>query len=244
MWLPKATIFRYMKIMDWFRKDKKEEKKASTIDRIQVEDLIEQDFTCREIAEQVGCTENDVYAIKNAKKRREARMQGSRSGADQDPEDPITQMNTRIKELELKQKELELQWKIEDMEAERKDELMEFLGQTGEENQDPMSMMMMAFLQGMMNKKQDHNPGDPGWTTPQNSGVVQSGSPQLSDPELINLTDEEIQDILDQYPAQVKMVQPLPDKVILANLRMKFQGYTDDTYTRAMQLIKKMKVKA
>lgn len=72
--------------------------------RIEVEDLLDQNYKCQEIAEETGLSEKQVYRIKVAKQRREARMGGKSRGYDGDDESSISALKKQLLEVELKGK--------------------------------------------------------------------------------------------------------------------------------------------
>ena len=70
-----------------FRSKSKAEKAVKNV-RIDAEDLIDQNYTCMEIAEELGITQEEVYRIKQAKGRRDGRMAG-KSEQETEREDKI-----------------------------------------------------------------------------------------------------------------------------------------------------------
>lgn len=112
---------------------KKKEQKEHTFSRIEVEDLLDQEMTCKEVAQELlgrdNVTETDIspiYRIKQARERRRVRMS---------PKSERTPEADKLKELEVKLKEAELADKLAQMEhnnfiraMERKDELIDLQG--------------------------------------------------------------------------------------------------------------------
>jgi len=68
--------------------------------RIDAEDLIEQKYTCREISEELGITQEEVYRIAQAKRRREARLTGN-TPVDDERVDRIAQLREELSSVEL-----------------------------------------------------------------------------------------------------------------------------------------------
>jgi len=114
----------------WNNTDKKDDKSPPTNVRIDTEDMIEQNYTCKEIAEELGISEEQVYRIKNAKKRREHKIPASRPDEDGDTE--LKKLQIEIKKQELEQKKLQIQWDAEDRKTERLIKLKTLLGEYGD----------------------------------------------------------------------------------------------------------------
>ena len=58
-------------------------------------------------------------------------------------------MNIEIKKLELEQRKQELQWKLEDRQADREEELKEALTPTSEDGKDPIETALLMQLLNM-----------------------------------------------------------------------------------------------
>lgn len=131
----------------------KKAEKESSFSRIEAEDMIDQGFACKEIAEELGCTEQEVYRIKEAKKRREARLQNKNT--EQDDTDEVTNMRKEIEKAKLQDTLAEIehrnmlrQREREELEAADQEELIE-------EAQDNPDTALFSLLSKVLSKKPD-----------------------------------------------------------------------------------------
>jgi hypothetical protein len=194
----------------WKKKEAKkqspQEKSEESI-RIDAEDMIDQNFSCAEIASELGIEQERVYRIKEAKKRRDARM--NLKGDQQESGDPIKEMNVEIKKLELEQKKQELQWALEDRQRERQDDLREAMNPGTEEgSSDPgnnfMNVAGMALLSRLLpGQQQPQNP--PSYTTVPQAQASTPASEQAPHAEPVGtLSEEQVQ----QYASMIKTSIP------------------------------------
>lgn len=110
---------------------KKSEEKSSSF-RIDIEDLLEQGYTCKEVAEELGITQEEVYRVKSARLRREWR---GKTGIERKPveeNDKISQLKEELVSVELqdrideaKHKAFLRQREREEFEREDTEELIE-----------------------------------------------------------------------------------------------------------------------
>jgi predicted transcriptional regulator len=131
--------------MIWpFRSKSKAEKPVKNI-RIDAEDLIEQNYTCAEIAEELGITQEEVYRIKQAKGRRDARMSG-KSEQDTEREDKIATLKEELAAVELQDKIDEAKHKAFLRQQERDDIEQENASETIEEaSESPDKLLQTLF---------------------------------------------------------------------------------------------------
>ena len=119
--------------MAWFWDKKRVLKEAPTDKgedsvRIDAEDMIDQNYSCEEIAAELNITKEKVYRIKEAKKRREARLQRPGIQTQLTQDDPIQQMNVEIKRIELEMKKNELEWKMKQQQRQQAEEFNDMFG--------------------------------------------------------------------------------------------------------------------
>lgn len=172
--------------------------------RIDVEDLIDQDFSCEEIASQLGVSKERVYAIKEAKKRREARVNRgpvSETGGGRD--DPIREMKIELEKLRLEREKIMLEHELQKLrddlhgEEEDEEELVERIREAIKGDEDnsaengflqALAPLLPALLQklGGGGAPAAPSPSPPTTPTPSPEGEA-SGLPPPQ------LTDEEVQ---------------------------------------------------
>lgn len=115
----------------WAKNKQKDDKNTPTNIRIDVEDMTEQNYTCKEIAEELGITEEQVYRIKNAKRRRESKFHAPEATGENEE---LKRLQIEIKKQELEQKKLQIQWDAEDRKTERIIKLKTLLGEYSDED--------------------------------------------------------------------------------------------------------------
>lgn len=140
-----------MSILTIFRKKTSEElPKAS---KIQVEDLLEQGFTCKEVSDELHIDIESVYRIQQAKKRREAtiRRQAERVTKDkpQAPIDPVQQMQQQIMLLKLEEQMDRIQERQDLKIQERQATIQESIGEVRD---DPDSMIKNLLVNAALSK--------------------------------------------------------------------------------------------
>lgn len=129
----------------WQKKDEKKEKKDSStkenkenddkLVRIDVEDLLDQGYSCEEVAEDLGIAKEKVYRIKEARKRREERLRKPTEQTTTAEEDPLKALNIEIKKAELQSKLRDQQWSDKLKELEYKQKLNEMQEEDDDEPQ-------------------------------------------------------------------------------------------------------------
>lgn len=84
---------------------KKEAKNTQNPRRIEVEDCLDQEWTCAEIAEELeGVTVEEVYRIKQAKQRREAKLHRKVDREEGGGDNSVAALKKQLLEVELKSK--------------------------------------------------------------------------------------------------------------------------------------------
>lgn len=225
--------------------------KSPNIDRILVEDLIEQQYTCQEIAKQIGCTEQDIYNIKQAKTRREARMSNK---APVDLDDPVAMAKRDLEAERIKIQMEEIKLRREELELRREELYGSDDPDPQELAQDPTSVLLAGLMSGLMKQQPQQTPQQninsfgfndpiyPAHTQDQGQQATMQVS-SLPAPPLADLSDQDITAILDQIPKNfLKKAQTMPDEVIINLARGQLPGYSDKTYRRALELLKKRKL--
>ena len=193
-----------------------------------------------EIAQDMGLSSDLISKVWELHKRKQDRTENAAL-------DPVSAIKMEIEKLKLEQQKQEMQWKIEDRQADRQAELMEgteeIMGNEENEEMQILKMILMGMMKG--GGKQSSQPGlhtshsNPGMAEPQPPPVLQAvgGSPSE-----LELDEHEIEALIDQYPAQAKELQKLPDSVILKVLGMKFPHFSAGTRQKAMECLKKKKI--
>lgn len=182
-----------------------------------------------EIATQLGADPEKVSNILKVERRKYRKYQ--------DDDDPIEAMNVEIKRMELEKKKLELEWAIEDKKADRSAEIMQYMQPEDPGEEYPWwANIVTPLLQNLISQKKGEGglnphltPGTAMTPTPGNT-PGNGGQPQ-------RLTDGEINQILQNYPKQVKQLRKMPEKIVTKSLEQYFPNFTPDTYTRASKLI-------
>jgi len=132
--------------MGLFNFNKKKEQKQD-VSRIDVEDMIDQGYSCKEIAEELGTTQKAIYRIKNARYRRSTRLMGG-----QIEDDGVNSTRQEIEKAKLQDQLEEIKHRNYLRQMERQDieaEDMPDLAQAAE-NPDSLitNLLMSAFLKG------------------------------------------------------------------------------------------------
>lgn len=107
----------------------KSAKKTAVNIRIDAEDLIEQGFSCAQIAEQLGTSQETVYAIKEAKRKRTATA--NKNNDDEEETESIADLKKQLLKVEIKtaidKAEAERRRLEEEREAEEEEQEEEFV---------------------------------------------------------------------------------------------------------------------
>lgn len=152
----------------------KEEKGLNN--RIEIEDLVDQGYTCKEIAEELGITEQEVYRIKNARYRRQARIQG-KTEADSDRQDRISQLKEELAAVELQDRIDEAKHRAFLRQQERSDMMADDVEDAAESAQEnPESLLQTLLVSVLMKNKQSQDPV----AATNSPHAVQPGNPGLS----------------------------------------------------------------
>lgn len=131
---------------------KKKPEKAIN-NRIEVEDLLEQNFTCGEVAEELGVSVEEVYRIKNAKYRREQRLKGKTfNEAGEVEKNPIEELKLELTKVELQDKIDEAKHKAQMREIERQDAMSEDYDDVS--GDDPDKLIQTLLLNTMLKRQQ------------------------------------------------------------------------------------------
>jgi len=173
---------------------KKKIEKSDKSKRIDVEDLIEQGYACREIEEELGVSKEEVYRIKEAKKRREGRMiEEDDNGGDSAP------MNYKqeLARLQFEQARQQMQWDIEDRRRERQMEMREMFGFDGDE--EGGSNIEDTLLAGVLSKVMGGNTNQ--LTHPSPPMTVSPSSPVPPSPP--SISTEQVKGMADFIKAKV-----------------------------------------
>lgn len=224
--------------MGFFKKilGKTGEKSVKDVDFSSKADIIflyEEGYKPSEIAQETGVSAEKIYKIIEIEKDKRARRQARTA----EPIDEIATLNLELKKQELEMRKKELEWELEDREAERQAELQsqqaelaQNLAESGDGESATISILT-SFLGGLARKQVTPNY--------RSESFSQTRTPESG---FIELSDNEINEILAQHPDQTASLQKLPDATILRIFRQKFPDVSVSTYQRALSCIKKMKV--
>lgn len=157
--------------------------------------------------------------------RKREQPRGAHVFNDEDRDLSRARQRMKAKELEMEQERKELKWQLE------KEELLARLedlrGDDDEDDNNPANMMLLSLLNG----GGVGAPSGPADTVAVSSAQVQK-----------RLTDEEIMGVIDQFDRKhITMAAKLPEDILLYQLRQRMPGYSEDTYTRAVGLLKDRK---
>lgn len=238
--------------MSWlFKKHKNITTITQKINRIDAEDMLDQDYTCKEITETLYPEVTDqkdkdilikrINNIKLGKQRREAKL-GINSNTGE-LSNPLIEAKNELAAEKIKLEIDKLKLAKEKLEAERQDYFGSDDDEEETEAQDPLTAMIMGFL----SKKSG---ADPYTQTGSPPGVIGSAPQQQQQPQnqqvstvgTTTLNDDEILAVMDQYAPQMKSFQKLPDSVILKYLRSNYPQLAEETNVRILSHVKKKEI--
>jgi predicted transcriptional regulator len=127
---------------------KKDAEKDRDFSRIEAEDMIDQNYTCKEIAEELGTTEETVYRIKQAKGRRDARK-GQKGLSDFGIENPVVKAKQELEAARLDFERQKLSFEMEKLKAEQED-YFGYDDDVVEKADNPLEAMAMSFFMNKM----------------------------------------------------------------------------------------------
>lgn len=157
--------------MAWFNFNKKQAEKVTDVSRIEVEDMIDQDYTCKEIAEELDVPIEKVYLLKQNKERREARK-GIVKKETSPASDEVTEARKQIELLKLEDQKAELEHKNFIRQREREDIQNEGFEDIIDDSQNPDKMLNTLIMSWFLK-----NNANTGVSNRQND-VVNSTNPQ------------------------------------------------------------------
>jgi predicted transcriptional regulator len=128
---------------------KKKAETGQTSVRIEAEDLLDQNYTCKEVAAELGITQDEVYRIKQAKGRREGRMQKSENSSN----DELQDLRLEIDKARLQAQFDEIEHKNFMMRREREDILAEDQEEIVQQVKDDPDSLLTNLLVGMFLNK-------------------------------------------------------------------------------------------
>lgn len=221
-----------MSIFSWIRKPEVA-KKNLNLDRIMVEDYIDSGYTCQEISKMMSCTQEEVYAIKQAKTRRELRAQGKAISDESEPEDPVKAAKKQLEAQQIQFQKMQMEFEMKKLRAEMEDYFDEDEEAPTDDNPENL---LATLLQGIFMKQQN-----PQGSTPPNPPINVTPQPVANQ----SLTDAQIQELIDKFVKEYGKKKVIffanqPDDTLMPILKTQMPGFTDDTYTRALGLLKKL----
>ncbi len=241
--------------MFWQKKSKNIAAIHQKIDRIDTEDYLDQNYSCKEITEMMFPEVTDqnqkeilikkINNFKLGKQRREARL--GIKPEDSEEGSTLTEAKEGLAAAKIQLQIDQLTLKTDKLAAERED----FFGAediAAEYSDDPMMAMLMAFL-NKSNQNNTQQPGEAqtqlGMSSPLNTNAVPGLNGQLPTQNVIgtiDLSDEEISDVMGQYGEQIAAYQKLPDSVIIKFLKANYPQFSEDSYQKILGHIKKKEI--
>jgi len=165
----------------WYPFRKKQAEKPSNF-RINCEDLIEQGYSCKEIAAELGCTELEVYHVKSAKQRRMATIQNRTP-----EEDRISKLKEELASVELQDKIDECRHRAHLRELDRSEELSEDIEEVGATAENPDRLIQTLLATFLLKSQQGQNlntpkpiQNDTANNSPYPAGEVSGNSQQIA----------------------------------------------------------------
>lgn len=189
------------------------------------------------IAEELGITSDQVSKVIQLDKTKRARRTAE---VGDDVDDPVVAAKKDLAAAKIQLEKDKLEFEREKLKAEQEDYFADDVQEAVESETDPLTVLAMSLMQNM------NRPAAPPAATPIASYDVptqENAHVPPPPPAQQELTEDQIQEILKRYPAEVKMLQPLPDDEILVKLQTYFPNLTSKTYVTALGCIKKVKVK-
>lgn len=198
-----------------------------------------------EIAAEMGIPVKKVAKVLELDRRKQA-ARGNPAGYYGSDQDPIKDMQLEIKKLELEQKKQEMEWKIEDRKAKRDQDLQAQIGdyvEEDDEDKSPMDVMLQAFMMKMLNPGVAAAPPAAGVTYPQPAAGLAATAPGTPQTQSIEVTEQEIVDLIERYPKQAKELRKAPDSVIKKMIRGYIPQISDNSLELAVAILKKKEIK-
>ena len=182
---------------------KKKEEKETIVQRREVEDLLDHDYTCKDISEELGVPVERVYRINEAKKRREERNRNRSSNG----------YDNELKKLEIEQRRQEIKHDMEMQKLIRAQELKNMFSGGGSEDEGSSEETMLMNLLGMAMQGKTQTPQ----STRENPGSEESSiTCGKADPGLIvTIDDKEAEQIANNFLRKIPRVWgPVVDRAL------------------------------
>lgn len=172
------------------------EKKKAEFNRIDVEDMLDQQYSCKEISDELGITAEQVYRIKNAKDRRKIALQ-QRALNDLGGENPVTKAKQELEAARLKLEIERLKFEQQKLEAEREDF---FAPEDIDPEGSPFEAILAAIATGYI---QNLNKTPTTTTTPQINTTPAPPQEKEAIIENKGFTDEQVDGLIATLPEKV-----------------------------------------
>jgi len=131
--------------------------------------------------------------------------------------------NLRAAELRIAQEKMELKWAVE--KAEMEASLRDIQESLNDDNGGDANAMLMQLIAGNMGAGL--------------SSSETATTPTTATAALLSLTDEQIMNVIDSFDkTHIRMAAKLPESVLLPQLKQRLPGYDEQTYSRAVALLK------
>lgn len=165
--------------MGLFNFGKKKAEEQTEFSRIEAEDMIDNGYTCKEIAQELGTSEETIYRIKQAKTRRAARMGGRQPNGELEADD-VQLMRREIEKAKLQDQLEEIQHRNYLRQMERQELEAEDLPDLQEAAQNPEALLTTLLMQGLL--KNNANAGSSAGVMAAPNAVTYPATPPAETP--------------------------------------------------------------
>lgn len=189
------------------------------------------------ISEQTGVSIDVITNVILQEKRKLANR-----GVGNNANDELTAVKLEIDKLKLEKAKLDIEWAIEDKKSQRAREIAGdvFPDDESDDGYNDGFSIEKTLQQLILMKLMGGN------VNPGTMGAMQPGFPNsfpvnapIQQPQPLEATKEEIENIIEQYPEQAAQLQKLPDALIKQTLKNKFPQLSDNSVTLAIECLKK-----
>lgn len=123
--------------------------------KIEVEDLLDQNFTCSQISNELGIERETVYRIKEARRKRYQLLEGKEEEIK--TENPVIRAKQELEAMRLEIEKDKLEFEREKLRAEREEyfeDPMEGAIEEAKEHMSPTEQMLLALASGFLKQPQ------------------------------------------------------------------------------------------
>jgi len=200
---------------------KKLKSSTSSLTAIQKEDIValrDSGVKPSDISEELDLPVEQVSKVLELERRKLARISGLGTTTN-----PVTAAKEELEAARLQLQIQRLEFQKEQLQADRDEEF-------GDDEDDELNSIIKPLLMGFVKGK-----------TETSTPTFLPSNP-LPTPQQIDLTEEQISQILEPHKASLKQFQKLEDKDILTYLNAQYPQLSPETKARALDVLKKMGV--